>query len=87
MTFEMIEGNPVEVYSFYEKECLMIVYFNFGAMEFPFREKLKKKKKEIEDREDLFTVGFSRTHREIFRGGRQCLAICQISGDGRSGLY
>lgn len=66
MTFEMIEGNPVEVYSFYEKECLMIVYFNFGAMEFPFREKLKKKKKEIEDREDLFTVGFSRTHREIY---------------------
>ena len=66
MTFEMIEGNPVEVYSFYEKECLMIVYFNFGAMEFPFREKLKKKKKEIEDREDLLTVGFSRTHREIY---------------------
>lgn len=47
LTFDVIAGGSVEVYTFYERNDLMVVYFNMGSMEFPFLEKLSEQKKKL----------------------------------------
>lgn len=66
LTFEMIGSTYVEVFSFYEKENLMLVYFNFGETEFPFYEKIKETKRNLNSENGNFFAGISRIHKEIY---------------------
>jgi len=66
LTFDTIESNSIEIYTFYERDNLMIVYFNMGSMEFPFIERLSEQKKKLNG-EGLYTAaGISRVHRDFY---------------------
>lgn len=65
LTFDMVEREPVKVYSFYEKENLMLVYFNLGGLEFPFLEKIRAQKRKLDREEGLVMAGVSRVHRNF----------------------
>ena len=63
LTFEMIGQEPVEVYSFYERGNLILVYFNLGGMEFPFLERVREQKEKIDQEGVQVMIGTSCVHR------------------------
>lgn len=65
LTLNLTKNEQVEVYSFFEKENLMLVYFNLGKMEFPFLEKAMIQKDKIEE-EIKIRVGISRVHKNFY---------------------
>ena len=70
LTFEMIGQEPVEVYSFYERGNLILVYFNLGGMEFPFLEKVRDQKRRIDQDGVQVMIGTSCVHRGISELGK-----------------
>lgn len=65
LTLNLTKNEPVEVYSFFEKENLMLIYFNLGSMEFPFLEKATIQKEKIEE-EVKIMAGISRVHKDFY---------------------
>lgn len=66
LTFAMIGDESVEVYSFYERESLVLVYFNTGETEFPFNEKIENVKKNADLNARKFLLGISQEHKKLY---------------------
>lgn len=67
LTFDLIHNNPVQVYSFFQKENMVLVYFNMGEMNFPFFERITNQKKKIEEDNIIILAGISRIHKDIYQ--------------------
>ena len=65
LTFDMIGHDPVEVYSFYDRENLILVYFNLGSMEFPFLARVGEQKNRIEAGGLQVMIGVSCVHKSL----------------------
>ena len=66
LTFEMIGNEHVEVFSFYEKENLMLVYFNMEDREISFYEKIETARKNAGSDVGRFVVGISQIHKKLY---------------------
>ena len=65
LTFDMIGNDPVEVYSFYDHENLILVYFNLSSMEFPFMERVREQKSRIDAGGLQVMIGVSCVHKSL----------------------
>lgn len=66
LTFDVIGADSVIVYTFYERDTLMLVYFNMGSMEFPFMDRLSRQKKKLDEDDQHTAAGTSRVHRDFY---------------------
>lgn len=66
LTFDAVQDARVEIYTFYEKDDLMLVYFNTGSMEFPFMERLSRQKKKLDGENLNISAGISRVHKDFY---------------------
>ncbi|MBQ7372388.1 MAG: response regulator [Blautia sp.] len=66
LTLDICEKEPVEVYTFYRQDSLMIAYFNMGQMEFPFVSRLSGQKKKLDQEELPAFAGISRIHKNFY---------------------
>ncbi|MED9882438.1 MAG: response regulator [Blautia sp.] len=66
LTFDMIRGETVEVYTFYEKDDLILTYFNLGKMEFPFISRLSEQKQKLAQEDLPAAAGISQVHKDFY---------------------
>lgn len=67
LTFDLTQKEPIEVYSFFEKDNLMLVYFNLGRMDFPFLEKAAIMKQQIDEEKIKIIAGISRVYKDFYK--------------------
>lgn len=66
LAFELVNGCHIEIYSFYEHESLVFVYFSFEKEPFLYLEKVKFGKQKLERNEISCYVGISRVHNNFY---------------------
>lgn len=64
--FELIYGYHIEIYSFYEYESLILVYFSFEKEPFLYLQKAKCEKQKLEKDGIECYVGISRIHNNFY---------------------
>ena len=65
LTFDLIDKKNIVVYTFYDREHLVVTYFRFEEEDFPFLEKICQQKKILEEEEVNCFVGVSLIHNRI----------------------
>lgn len=78
-TFELIGEDAVEVYSFYEKENLVLVYFNLGKDAFPFSQRIRQQRQKVTENGMEVMVGISRIHQSVYD-------LCNVFSEADSAL-